>query len=333
MKIFSTVFFLLLCTASLCADKKGVQTKGAELLEQARGANDIYSIPHFYLEASVSFVKGKDAVTGSYKLYWDGKAKWRDEFEAGGYKEVRIGVGEKVWTQRNLPEMSLYAFEFRSLMNTRNLLRVEADEKITGVSEKKIQGIQAECLKLEPVRTGIGWDRVLCLDASTLVILKNRDSIQYSDPRRIGEKIFPFTWYSERNFPIIWNSEKKLTLSVKVLSLTKSMNFDPVLFQPPAQVDPVIGCHLPIEPQTTVPARPVYPDEAKMRRISGSVWIYGVVDTNGKIKNEKVVSSPSDLLNAASLDGVRQMRFAPATCDGTAVDFEQFTTINFSLGH
>lgn len=301
-------------------------------MEQARVANDIYSIPHFYLEASVSFGKGKDVVPGRYKLYWDGKGKWRDEFEAGGYKEMRIGIGEKVWNQRSSPETSLYALEFRKLMNISNQLHMEASDKITGVSEKKIQGAQAHCVKMETVGSGIFRDRVLCLDASTSAIVRNGDRIQYSDPRRIGDKIFPFTWYSEMNFPTARDWSRKLTLSVNVLTLTESMSFDPTLFQPPAQTKPVIGCHLPIEPHTIVTARPHYPDEAKMQRISGSVWIYGVVDANGKIKDEKAVSSSSELLTTASLAAVKDIRFSPATCDGVAVDFEQFTTINFTLG-
>jgi TonB family protein len=70
-----------------------------------------------------------------------------------------------------------------------------------------------------------------------------------------------------------------------------------------------------------------------MRRISGSVWIYGVVDANGRIKDQKAVASPSDSLTATSLSAVKQMQFSPATCDGVAVDFEQFTTINFTLGN
>jgi hypothetical protein len=255
MKNALPMIFLLFCTTSLCADKKEQQTKGTELLEQARVANDIYSIPHFYLEAAVSFGNGKDIVPGHYKLYWDGKGKWRDEFEVGSYKEVRIGLGEKVWNQRSSPEMSLYEFEFRRLMNISSQLQMDPSYRIAGLSEKKIQGAQAHCVKLEAVGKFMIGNHALCVDVSTSAILEN-GSRQYSDARHIGEKIFPFTWYSGKNFPITWYSGKKLSISVNVMTLTESISFDPMLFQPPAQTTPVIGCHLPIEPRITLPAPP-----------------------------------------------------------------------------
>src|SRR5207302_1263464 len=134
-------------------------------------------------------------------------------------------------------------------------LQMEPSYRIAGFSEKKIQGAQAHCVKLEPVGKFMIGNHALCVDASTSAILENGSRSQYSDARHIGEKIFPFTWYSERYF-----SGSKIALSVSVLTLTESMSFDPMLFQPPAQTSPVIGCHLPIEPRTTVPARPIYPD-------------------------------------------------------------------------
>jgi bla regulator protein blaR1 len=60
---------------------------------------------------------------------------------------------------------------------------------------------------------------------------------------------------------------------------------------------------------------PVYPPEAKAKGIQGTVWLKGMIGTDGRAHDLKLVSGPRALVGAAEA-AVRQWTFQPATFDG-----------------
>jgi TonB family protein len=76
---------------------------------------------------------------------------------------------------------------------------------------------------------------------------------------------------------------------------------------------------------------PEYPFDAKSGRISGTVTLQALIDTDGKVKDLKVVSGPAALQKAA-VEAVRQWKYRPYLLNGSPV--EVMTTINviFTLG-
>jgi TonB family protein len=60
---------------------------------------------------------------------------------------------------------------------------------------------------------------------------------------------------------------------------------------------------------------PIYPPAAKAKGIQGTVSLKGMIGTDGRAHDLKVVSGPSALVGAAE-DAVRKWTFTPATFDG-----------------
>lgn len=75
---------------------------------------------------------------------------------------------------------------------------------------------------------------------------------------------------------------------------------------------------------------PVYPALARQARVSGTVELLGVLATDGRIHELKVLRGHPLLINAA-LDAVRQWVFQPTLLNGQAVEVAAPITVNFIL--
>ena len=77
--------------------------------------------------------------------------------------------------------------------------------------------------------------------------------------------------------------------------------------------------------------RPVYPEEAKAARISGSVVLHVIIDKQGAPAEMKVVRGPRELQKSA-LDAVKQWRWQPYLLNGEPIEVETDITVVYSLG-
>ena len=75
---------------------------------------------------------------------------------------------------------------------------------------------------------------------------------------------------------------------------------------------------------------PIYPPLAKQARVSGTVELLGVLGTDGRIHELKVLRG-HPLLVSAALDAVRQWIFEPTLLNGQAVEVAAPITVNFIL--
>ena len=76
----------------------------------------------------------------------------------------------------------------------------------------------------------------------------------------------------------------------------------------------------------TVPA--VYPEIAKLRRISGVVVVRITVGKDGKVSNPRLISGQAVFADAA-FDAVRQWLFKPATLNGQPIEQDTEIRVNF----
>ncbi|MGC9157701.1 MAG: energy transducer TonB, partial [Terracidiphilus sp.] len=76
---------------------------------------------------------------------------------------------------------------------------------------------------------------------------------------------------------------------------------------------------------------PVYPEIAKMARISGTVVIDATISKTGAIENPRVLSGP-EMLRTAAIDAVRNWRYRPYRLNGEPVDVETTVKVVFALG-
>lgn len=90
----------------------------------------------------------------------------------------------------------------------------------------------------------------------------------------------------------------------------------------------------PSQSQGVVPGKlikrvlPQYPDMARRAGVSGDVVMTAVIQTNGMLRQLKVVSG-SPLLREAALDAARQWRYSPYMLGGKPVEAETHITVSF----
>ncbi len=75
---------------------------------------------------------------------------------------------------------------------------------------------------------------------------------------------------------------------------------------------------------------PLYPREAKERRVEGTVTIHLEIGADGRVQNLRELSGPS-LLVPAALEAAREWRFIPALLDGQPIAAEKDVIIVFQL--
>ena len=75
---------------------------------------------------------------------------------------------------------------------------------------------------------------------------------------------------------------------------------------------------------------PAYPSIARTTRTQGTVYLLGVIATDGTIQSLHVLSGHPLLVNAA-LDAVRQWRYKPTILNGRAVEVEAPISVTFTL--
>jgi protein TonB len=75
---------------------------------------------------------------------------------------------------------------------------------------------------------------------------------------------------------------------------------------------------------------PVYPHIAVTTRTEGTVYLLGVIGTDGAIQSLRVLKG-HPLLVGAALDAVRQWRYKPTILNGRAVEVEAPITVTFTL--
>lgn len=75
---------------------------------------------------------------------------------------------------------------------------------------------------------------------------------------------------------------------------------------------------------------PVYPPIAQSAGVEGIVIIEALIETNGTVREAKVLRS-QPLLDEAAIDSVRQWVFTPTLLNGAPVQVIMTVTVNFSL--
>jgi protein TonB len=75
---------------------------------------------------------------------------------------------------------------------------------------------------------------------------------------------------------------------------------------------------------------PQYPDEAKRRRVTGTILLSAIVSKTGDIDQLGFTSGPLMLYHSA-LDAVQNWKYSPTQIDGKPVDISTVVTVNYTL--
>jgi TonB family protein len=78
--------------------------------------------------------------------------------------------------------------------------------------------------------------------------------------------------------------------------------------------------------------QPIYPQDAKNARVSGTVVLRAIIGTDGRVHDLSVVSTPWPSLAAEGLSSVSKWEYKPLLVDGVPVEFKTTINVIFTLG-
>lgn len=78
---------------------------------------------------------------------------------------------------------------------------------------------------------------------------------------------------------------------------------------------------------------PVYPEDAKHARVSGTVVLRAIIGLDGGVHDLHVVSTPWPSLAASALSAVSHWQYRPYVLNGQPVEVQTTINVNYSLSH
>lgn len=78
--------------------------------------------------------------------------------------------------------------------------------------------------------------------------------------------------------------------------------------------------------------QPIYPEDARLRRITGTVRFHVIIGKDGSVRDLQVVSGPDALVGAAR-DAVSRWRYRPTLMNGEPVEIDTTIDVIFSLNN
>jgi len=319
MKRFLPLVLLLVAhvTPSLAG---GDSEQSMKLLEMAEAKANIFELPSFRLKASVTIDSQGKPIDGSYMLLWNGPDQWREEVNLPGYSEVKVGRKGLIATKRSTELIPLRIEQIHQTLGYGHAhLLPGPTGGVKRVRERTVNGVKLECVE---VLEKENYSKQVCVDPSTDAWVRQGFFVD-KELVPIGTKFFP------RSMRYVDNS--KTLVQADVTELTTPADFPGSAFEVPSGAVSKPGCMNPSSGRLVKRVNPLYPEADRRQRIEGTVALYALIATDGTLRDVRVVAGASPGLNQASLDAVRQWRYAPYTCDGTAMEVETVLTVNFSL--
>jgi len=86
-----------------------------------------------------------------------------------------------------------------------------------------------------------------------------------------------------------------------------------------------------IPPVRVVKVDPVYPNAARIARMSGKVVVQAIIGLDGRVESTEILASTSPLFDASAMEAVRQWRYTPATMNGRPVRVYFSVRVEFVL--
>jgi TonB family protein len=309
-------FYELVLALILQSSAAKTQPDAARIFESAHQASDIRSLGPFLLEARIT-VSGEKTLEGKYRLVYFSDQQWRADVVIGSDYLTEIQNSNTLYRKSKsygvedllspFLEIGEYATHFSDHRG--------ASWK---VKERNRSGEQLQCLRSK----SSDWEQGYCFVNGLLV--GDADKVKYSDFRDIQGKKYPFSWKKKT---------EELAYAGSVERIVKA-NIDPKLFETDTsfEAEPAKPCRVArvIAPRLMSQVPPQYPTIAKQARVQGGVVIRAVIDENGIVQNPTVLRGHSMLVEPA-VTAVKQWRYEPSLCQGTAIPTTTTIRINFSL--
>lgn len=331
LRIFLLAAALPLFSSAALASNK--QIEAASLIEHAKQLSDIRAdgAPAFRLRMNFRAV-GKDGsvLVGAYTETWGSKTQWRRETTAGDFRRTEVATGQKRFLLEPVKPLPEY---IRDLPALSEFGRFQPESwRPEKIENRKLNGASVRCIETLPevrafrnlvVRESEDQAETpsLCFDRSSGVLAAEIElamrvsACLFSDYQKFGDRIYA------RSYKCVEGHQPRLEASV--VELVALPQADPELFALSNGAKELRSCPDPVEPP-----RIIYQPVPTVPPGSGVVAISMSVGIDGIPRDFSIVSSPNPKQEKAALEGVRQWRFRPATCDREVVEVKTVVEVD-----
>jgi TonB family protein len=320
------VVCILMLLPPLAVGKDKKQEEGEALLAKARELSDIrcQGCPPFRLRMR-THVWNQEGVEheGLYQAAWIGRQQWREEISFPNFAEVRIGGEGKVWISRSLPFLSEEMFRLREVLDFHRQLSIPAGTDLKGPRVVIRKGTRMKCVQAHVKLRG---RFEFCFDSDSGALVS----------QHVGGLVYQYQDYVSRDgraYPrtILGSVDGRHVVEAHVEALEDQPVVEQSMFMPPADAQARPGC---IHPEPAVELEkgpPVYPHDARMRGIIGTVVVYVLVGSDGRAAGQYVVRSAGMDFDNATREAIAGWRWKPSTCEGVPVPEETLIRIEYRL--
>ena len=154
---------------------------------------DIFALPSFEMKAEIQVENLGKPLGGSYTLFWNGPAQWREEIDIPGYSEIQVGGKDVIYLKRTMDFVPLRISQLHSVLGYGSSpregmfshLELRPNETVKKTHERNVNGIKAECIEVvnEEKHT-----IEFCIDASSGTLIRQgpfRDKEYRSDRTKV----------------------------------------------------------------------------------------------------------------------------------------------------
>ena len=267
---------------------------------------------------------------GTYEEFWVSAKKYKRIFTGKAFTDAEYGTEKGMLRVGNGGQVPLLLSEAVTEF-TNPLPNPDMAGKGTfELKELETSGVKLECLK----STGlpVNPDKTYCLGAEKpfvriISLVMEREQILHNRILAFHDR------FIAGDLQFVIAGRQRLTAHVESI---ESLNpVDEAMFTPPPDavfVPKLVNISAGVaQGMLLKKVTPEYPSIAKNDHVTGTVVIQATIGKDGHIKDEQVVSGPSELQYAAT-DSVRQWLYRPFLLNGEPVEVRTTINVIFTLG-
>jgi TonB family protein len=238
------------------------------------------------------------------------------------------------WQKSGLSFQPEIIFQLDALLHLKNVLKVGSKQNLGKIKNREKAGIRQKC-------TEVKWtkdvDRIMCFDETTGALLSieyprggrqnapEMSRVEYGAFKAVTGKLVPYEIRALKG--------GKVFAAVKVLEIAKVTEENPELFSAPLNGEFWAQCDDMQEAELVDKVQPRYPTSARVNREQGRVILYAVIEADGSLSHMAIIQRATPVLEAATIEAIRQWHYKPAACGQTPIRVETSISVDFWLDY
>jgi len=296
-----------------------------QLLITAKQQASLFHNQSSPFQLDVGFVTQMNVPTqGHLSLKWNKENQWWRKIVMGGFEQVEVRNGDKLYISRNIDFSPTRIGELISL-----LAFAEGSEGLLVKNQKQRveSGVEMVCLRIEGESRGRNHD--VCVNSVHEIL---SDEWQEPPDEKRREQYSDYFTFEGHRYPrklqLFINGIQVITATVDDLT---SAAFDESLLVPPTGAIERRKC---TDMKHAIPVKtpdPMYPKSASENKMMGDTTVAMTVLTDGSVTDIHLIGSAARSMDEATLQTLKGWRFKPAMCGAEPVVSDIQVIVSFRL--